>query len=128
MCSILANNYKVNKNLISIVREYLLPHENNNKFLYSITLNKFVKYIYPNEFLKKYYFLQMKRRFPQKHYYINLSLENKRFVNFHIPNVEEVRSSEFFIKNKWIEYHIQIDLLENNVMFYLDNHKIVGNY
>jgi|SRR5271156_290702 hypothetical protein len=128
MCSILFNNYKVNKNLISIVKEYLLSNLDDNKSLYSTTLKSYMKNIYPNEFLKKYYFLQMKRRFPQKHYHINLSLENKRFVNFYIPNVKNVRFSEFFIKNIWIQYHIQIDLLENNVAFYLDNHKIMNNY
>jgi len=130
------NEFIFSKNIISIsyiinifnIKYYLLSNLDNNKKLYSTTLKSYTDKPYPNEFLKKYYFLQMKIRFPQKHYkhYKEIKTrDNERFIIFHVPNLEYIIDSGFFSKNKFINYYIQINLLENNIMFCVDdNYKI----
>ena len=57
---------KINKNLILIVSEYLLPIKDEYKKIYSKAIS--VENYISNELTKHYYLLQMKRKFPQPHY------------------------------------------------------------
>ena len=122
MCSILFNNYKVNKNLISIIREYLLPHLDDNKSLYSTTLKSYMKKIYPTFYLQNQCFLnKMKRRFPQKHY--NIIYDNflsYSYIKFSIENLKNIRNKDpIFTDNKKIDLHIISNIYKNEIDFIL---------
>ena len=108
MCSILLDNYKINRNLILIVREYLLPHENRNLFIDNI------------EFLEKYYLLQMKKRFPQEEYTIHVSnYYHNKFIKFKIENFEEIlRTDPIFTENQHIINYIRYNQY-NQIDFFL---------
>jgi|SRR5271156_1755011 len=106
---------KINKNLISIVSEYLLPIKNEYKKIYSKAIS--VENYISNEFTKQCYLLQMKRRFPQPHY----NLSSKYRITFHIPNLYRIRNSDpIFLKNKYIGYYISTFIDTDIILFHTD--------
>jgi hypothetical protein len=108
MCSILFDTLKLNRNLISIVREYLIQHENRFNLIDNV------------EFLEKYYLLQMKKRFPQEEYPIHVSnYYHNSFIKFKIENLEELlRTDPIFTGNQHIFNYIRYNL-RNELDFFL---------
>lgn len=97
MCSILlsvSGNFgrtKINKDLISIIREYLLPIKDKKKYSEVISLD------YYSYFLRQCYFLQLKRTFPQKH---------KIYEEIRFDISKKDRKGYLFTENKYLYLYI----------------------
>jgi hypothetical protein len=102
MCSILyVGEIKINKYLISISREYLLISNENVKNNYSKVIS--LKYSWDNDFLKQCYLLQMKRKFPQKHYWVN----NQGCILF--KNIDKtIYINPIYTENKYMDHYITL--------------------
>lgn len=118
MCSIIS--CKINKDLINIIRSFLLTSKNELKEEYSKIISTDVIYKeYENdilsELLRKCYLLQMKRRFPQKEYIVEYEC-----VKFHIPNLSNILDTDpIFTENKYINSYIHIREWESTIYFFV---------
>lgn len=94
MCSVIIT--KINKYLINIIGEYLSPINVKGKFSEIISIKNPYNY-----FLRKCYFLQLKRTFPQNDYKIRDSK-----IKFNVSSVFEKRDQYIFKENEFIGYYI----------------------
>lgn len=116
MCSILSSYYKVNVNLISIIKTYLLPNQDELKIERSKHIRRYMNIPYPNEFLRYYYLLQFKRKFPQDNY----NVINNNHIIFKIDNLIDVYIyDEIFTNNTYITHYTSTDMKNNQIRFHL---------
>lgn len=97
MCSILLN--KINKDLTSIIREYLLYRKEKYSNIISI------KNPYESELLLQCYLFQLRRTFPQKNYYT----PHNRVLLFSIDLLSIIKNEHYiFTQNEHIHKFISI--------------------
>jgi len=119
MCSIIFNHNKINRNLISIIGEYLLISNENVKNNYS-KLTEF-KDSY-SDFLKQYYLILMKRRFPQKDY----KIDNEGIIIFNIENVYKIIFKDpIYTENYHIKEYI---IMSSNCICFINYYESYKSY
>ena len=103
MCSII--NGKINKDLINIVRSYLVK-ENLKTSIYSI------------EILRWYFLIKLKQRFPQKKY-VKKYFKEYNCISFKINNLREIRDSDPIFDDIRINYFVCYDYGTSNIQFFI---------
>lgn len=117
MCSIIVN--KINKDLISIIREYLLPLNVKEKYSEVISVRVLHERFNDNlsELLRKCYLFKMKRRFPQKEYIV----DRYNQMIFSIPNLSDIRDNDhIFTENTHINSYISTQRWFSSILFHLE--------
>lgn len=120
MCSILSYYRKINENLINIVKNYLLPDKNILEHKLSENIKFYKESVYPNEFLKYYYLIKLKQKFPQKHYNI-INNDKTKYIIFKIDQLYQIYFTEIFGSKCFasIDNYIDTYFDTNEIKYYL---------